>query len=151
VLIGHRCVLALLLWEPHLEGRNAHATTFEIYFKDPFPGVCVCGFPRPFFSSRSIGRSGCSGTSDKLGAFSQVTVEALRAIKRCAISPSSVFGRGSEVVFILMFGDKDDRPAGNFHELPRDLCFERQSRFAAAMCSRGNLQNTLRQSEGSRG
>ncbi len=28
--------LALMLWEPHLEGRNAHGTIFEIYFKDPF-------------------------------------------------------------------------------------------------------------------
>ena len=28
--------LALLLWEPHVEGRNAHASLFEIYFKDPF-------------------------------------------------------------------------------------------------------------------
>ena len=28
--------LALLLWDPHIEGRNAHATLFEIYFKDPF-------------------------------------------------------------------------------------------------------------------
>ena len=27
--------LALLLWEPHLEGRNANATLFEIYFHDP--------------------------------------------------------------------------------------------------------------------
>src|ERR1051326_6209365 len=35
VLIGIGS-LALMLWEPHLEGRNAHATTFEIYFKDPF-------------------------------------------------------------------------------------------------------------------
>ena len=35
VLIGIGA-LALLLWEPHVEGRNAHATLFEIYFKDPF-------------------------------------------------------------------------------------------------------------------
>ncbi|HEX5084561.1 MAG TPA: hypothetical protein VFY40_21170 [Blastocatellia bacterium] len=28
--------LALMLWAPRLEGRNAHATPFEIYFKDPF-------------------------------------------------------------------------------------------------------------------
>ncbi len=35
VLIGIGA-LALMLWEPHLEGRNAHATPFEIYFKDPF-------------------------------------------------------------------------------------------------------------------
>ncbi len=35
VLIGIG-TLALMLWEPHIEGRNAHATNFEIYFKDPF-------------------------------------------------------------------------------------------------------------------
>ena len=29
-------VLALLLWEPQVEGRNVNATLFEIYFKDPF-------------------------------------------------------------------------------------------------------------------
>lgn len=28
--------LALMLWEPHLEGRNVDATIFEIYFRDPF-------------------------------------------------------------------------------------------------------------------
>jgi Protein of unknown function (DUF2975) len=35
VLIGIGA-LALMLWEPPIEGRNAHATLFEIYFKDPF-------------------------------------------------------------------------------------------------------------------
>lgn len=35
VLIGIGA-LAFLLWEPHLKGRNANATTFEIYFNDPF-------------------------------------------------------------------------------------------------------------------
>jgi hypothetical protein len=35
VLIGIGA-LALLLWEPHIEGRNAHATLSAIYFKDPF-------------------------------------------------------------------------------------------------------------------
>jgi hypothetical protein len=35
VLIGIGA-LALMLWEPHIEGRNAHATTFQIYFNDPF-------------------------------------------------------------------------------------------------------------------
>lgn len=28
--------LALLLLQPHIEGRNAHAMLFEIYFKDSF-------------------------------------------------------------------------------------------------------------------
>jgi hypothetical protein len=35
--------LGLMLWEPHLEGRNAHATTFEIYFKDPFLAYVYVG------------------------------------------------------------------------------------------------------------
>ena len=35
VLIG-MAASALMLWEPHIEGRNAHATLFQIYFKDPF-------------------------------------------------------------------------------------------------------------------
>ena len=35
VLIGIGA-FALLLWEPHIEGRNAHATLFQIYFNDPF-------------------------------------------------------------------------------------------------------------------
>ena len=35
VLIGIGA-LALLLWEPHLEGVNKHATLFEMYFKDSF-------------------------------------------------------------------------------------------------------------------
>ena len=26
--------LALMLWEPHVEGRNAHATLFQIYFNE---------------------------------------------------------------------------------------------------------------------
>ena len=47
VLIGIGA-LALLLWEPQLEGRNAHATLFEIYFKDPFL-ACVYIGSVPFF------------------------------------------------------------------------------------------------------
>jgi len=35
--------LALLLWEPHLEGRNAHATLFQIYFNDPFLAYAYLG------------------------------------------------------------------------------------------------------------
>ena len=41
-------VLALLLWEPQVEGRNVHATLFEIYFKDPFLAYIYLAFV-PFF------------------------------------------------------------------------------------------------------
>ena len=35
VLIGIG-VLAVMLWEPNIEGRNAYATLFEVYFKIRF-------------------------------------------------------------------------------------------------------------------
>jgi hypothetical protein len=41
-------VLALLLWEPQVEGRNVNATQFEIYFKDPFLAYVYLAFA-PFF------------------------------------------------------------------------------------------------------
>src|SRR5258706_9661524 len=47
VLVGIG-TLALLLWEPHLEGVNAHATVFEMYFKDPFLALVYLG-SIPFF------------------------------------------------------------------------------------------------------
>ena len=48
VLIGIGA-LALLLWEPHLEGVNAHATTlYQIYFDDPFLALVYAG-SIPFF------------------------------------------------------------------------------------------------------
>ena len=47
VLIGIGA-LALLLWEPHIEGRNAHATLSQIYFHDPFLALVYLG-SIPFF------------------------------------------------------------------------------------------------------
>lgn len=35
VFIGF-ATLTFMLWEPHLEGRNAQATVYQIYFNDPF-------------------------------------------------------------------------------------------------------------------
>jgi hypothetical protein len=47
VLIGIG-TFVLLLWEPQIEGVNAHATLFEIYFKDPFL-ACVYIGSIPYF------------------------------------------------------------------------------------------------------
>ena len=76
-------ILAFLLGEPHLEGRNAHATTFEIYFKDPFLAYVYLG-STPFFIAlyRAVG---LLGHVRKTGTFSQGSVDALRAIQRCAL------------------------------------------------------------------
>ena len=144
VLVGIGA-LALMLWEPHLEGRNAHATTFEIYFKDPFLAYAYVG-STPFFFAlyRAFG---LFGHVRQIGAFSQVTVDALRTIKQCAIAIIGFVAVG--VVFILLSGDKDDRPAGIFMSLLVTLASSVIA-IAAAMFAR-NLQNALRRSEGRRG
>jgi hypothetical protein len=56
VLIGIGA-LAIMLWEPHIEGRNAHATLFEIYFKDPFLAYAYIG-SIPFFRGALSGIQG---------------------------------------------------------------------------------------------
>jgi hypothetical protein len=137
VLIGLG-TLALMLWEPHLEGRNAQATTFEIYFHDPFLAYVYVG-SIPFFVA--LYRAyGLFGHVRQNGAFSQVTVDALRAIKRCAFALIG-FVAGA-VVFILMLGDNEDRPPGIFMGF---LVMVAASVIAitAAVFAR-KLQNTLR-------
>jgi len=137
--------LVLMLWEPHIEGRNAHAATFEIYFKDPFLAYVYVG-STPFFVA--LYRAFVLfGHVRQNRAFSQVTVDALRAIKHCAIALIGFVAAG--VVFIIMFGDKDDRPAGVFMSFLVTFASSVIA-TAAAMFAR-NLQNALRRSAGSRG
>lgn len=109
VLVGLG-VLAFLLWEPHVEGRNVRATTFEIYFKDPFLAYVYVG-SLPFFVAlyRAFALFGRAGRE---GAFSPASVEALRAIRRCALAVLA-FVAGAMVI-ILWQGDPEDRPAGMF-------------------------------------
>ena len=85
VLIGIGA-LALMLWEPHIEGRNAHATLFEIYFKDPFLAYAyiasISFFVALYQAFKVLGYAG----QNKV--FSQAAVKALRTIKYCAKSAS---------------------------------------------------------------
>jgi predicted membrane protein len=75
-----------------------------------------------------------------------VTVDALRAIKHCALAIIGFVAVG--VVFIIIFGDKDDRPAGVFMSFLVTFASSVIA-TAAAMFAR-SLQNSLRRSEGSR-
>ena len=108
VLIGI-AALAFLLWEPHVEGRNAHATLFEMYFKDPFLAYMYVA-SIPFFMAlyqafKVLGYV----RQDK--TFSPATVKALRTIKYCALA---IVGFVAVGVVFMISGDKDDRPAGVF-------------------------------------
>jgi len=108
VLIGIGA-LALLLWEPHIEGRNAHATLFEIYFKDPFLAYAYIA-SIPFFISLYQAFK-VLGYVRQNKTFSPATVKALRTIKYCAIA---IIGFVAVSLIFIVFADKDDRPAGVF-------------------------------------
>ncbi len=102
--------LALMLWEPHIEGRNVHATLFEIYFKDPFLAYAYLA-SIPFFVALYQAFKVLAYVRHN-ETFSLATVKALRTIKYCAIG---IIGFVAvSVIFMYMFGDKDDRPAGVF-------------------------------------
>lgn len=109
ILIGISA-LALLLWEPHLEGRNVDATLFEIYLKDPFLALVYIG-SIPFFIAlyqafKVLGYAG----QNKI--FSQAAVDALRTIKYCALT---IIGFVVvEEIFIMLNHGSDDAAGGVF-------------------------------------
>jgi Protein of unknown function (DUF2975) len=107
VLIGGGA-LALLLWEPHIEGRNAHATAFEIYFKDPFLAyvyvASIALFVALYQAFTVLGYVG----QDKM--LSPAGVRRLRAIKHCAMVIIG-FVVGAELIIIL---SRSDDPQGGF-------------------------------------
>jgi hypothetical protein len=108
VLIGIGA-LTLLLWEPHIEGRNAHATLFQIYFNDPFLAYAyvasISFFVALYQAFKVLGYVG----SNKV--FSQAAVKALRIIKYCAIAIIGFVAVGE--IFILS-SNSDDRAGGVF-------------------------------------
>lgn len=101
--------LALMLWEPHLEGRNAHSNLFEIYFKDPFLAYAYIA-SIPFFVALYQAVK-VLGYFRQNKVFSQASVKALRTIKYCAIS---IIGFAAVGEFIIMLGNSDDRAGGVF-------------------------------------
>lgn len=76
-------VLVLLLWFPQLEGRNANADFFSIYFKDPFLAYIYVAFT-PFFGALYQAFK-LLGYIEKNKTFSGAAVMALRNIKYCAL------------------------------------------------------------------
>lgn len=132
VVVGLIGVAALtfLLWEPHLEGRNAHATTFAIYFQDPFLAYVYAG-SIPFFVALQRAFT-LFEEARRTGAFSPATLSALRLIRRCALTLLGFVAGG--LVWILLLGDPDDRPAGFFLgllvALGAGILFAAAARFA---------------------
>jgi hypothetical protein len=108
VLIGIG-VLALLLWEPQVEGRNVHATQFEIYFKDPFLAYIYLAFV-PFFVGLYQAFK-ILGYARRNEIFSQHSVRALRIIKYCALT-TAIFILGAVAYLSIFIRGKDDIAGG---------------------------------------
>jgi hypothetical protein len=108
VLIGI-AALAIMLWEPQIEGRNAHATPFEIYFNDPFLAYAYIA-SIPFFVAlyQAFKVLGYAGQNK---VFSPAAVKALRTIKYCAIA---IIGFVVVGEIFIMLGESDDRAGGVF-------------------------------------
>ena len=108
VLIGIG-VLALMLWEPHREGRNAHATLVQIYFNDPFLTYAYTASITFFVSVyQAFKLLGYIGRNE---VFSQDSVKALRTIKYCAIILVAFILGAEGYLFIVQRG-KDDIAGG---------------------------------------
>ena len=108
VLIGIGA-LALLLWEPHIEGRNAHATLVQIYFHDPFLAYAYIASIAFFAVLYQAFKVLAYVRQNKV--FSQEAVRTLRTIKFCAIAIIG-FVAGAEI--FIMLSNSDDRAGGVF-------------------------------------
>lgn len=107
VLIG-AVVLGAMLWEPHLEGRNARAELFDIYFKDPFLAYVYAGSVPFFIALRQAFKA--LGYVARNETFSPETVKSVRTIKRCGVALIGLVAGAA--IIILIFGD--ERPPGIF-------------------------------------
>ena len=104
VLIGF-AALIVMLWEPHLEGRNVNATLFEIYFKDPFLAYAYAG-SIPFYVALYQGFSllGYIGLNE---VFTPKSVRALRIIKYCALIVVAFIAGAEAYFFVVQRGNED--------------------------------------------
>jgi len=108
VLVGI-VTLTLMLWEPHLEGRNAHATLVQIYFRDPFLAYAYVG-SLAFFAALYQAFT-LLGLIRRNEIFSQRSVGALRIIKYCALTLVA-FLVGAEGYFFIFQRAKGEDIAG---------------------------------------
>ena len=95
--------LAFLIWEPQVEGRNLHATFFEIYFTDLFLVWAYTGSIAVFIALHQafilLGRIG----QNEL--FSPRSAQAARRIKYCALTVIGFIAPAVAYLMIIRPGD----------------------------------------------
>lgn len=100
-----------MLYEPHLEGRNVHATFFEVYFNDPFL-LCAYIASIPFFVML-YQKFLLLGYIRHNTLFSVAGMKATRIIRYCATALVGFAVVGEMYLFIFQRG-KDDIAGGVF-------------------------------------
>lgn len=108
VLIGVITVFLMLL-EPRIEGRNAHASLMQIYFKDPFLAYMYLG-SIPFFVGL-VQAFKLLGYIAQNKVFSQAAVNTLKAIKYCSFITAAAIVAALVYLRIHAATSHDD-PAG---------------------------------------
>lgn len=97
--------LALLLWEPHVEGVNANAASlYQIYFDDPFLALVYVG-SIPFFIAIYQAFK-VLGYIRENNVFSDAAVRGLRRLKYCALAVIG-FVVVEEIIILINHGDDD--------------------------------------------
>ncbi len=103
-------VLVFLLVEPHLEGRNLHATLFQVYFNDPFLAYAylasIAFFAALWNAHKLLGYIG----RDEV--FSERSVRAVRTIQYCATTLVGFIVAAEAYLFIVR--PEDDIAGGVF-------------------------------------
>jgi hypothetical protein len=103
--------LAFMIWEPNVEGVNAHATVFQVYFNSFVAYAFMASIPFFVALYQAFKLLGYVGQNK---VFSQESVKALRIMKYCALA---IIGFVAVSVIFMIHGDRDDRPAGVFMRL----------------------------------
>src|SRR4051812_38998994 len=98
--------LAFMIWEPNVEGVNAHATLAQKYLNLFVAYVYIASVPFFMGLYQAIKLLGYVGRNQ---VFSPEAVKALRAIKYCALA---VVAFVAVSVIFMIGGDREDRPGG---------------------------------------
>lgn len=109
VLIGIS-TLVFILWEPHLEGRNANAAFSQVYFNDPFLAYAYIASILFFIALYQAFKVLKYIKENK--TFSPETLKALRTIKYCLMAFIGCVIIGL-IIIVLNRGD-DDAAGGVF-------------------------------------
>lgn len=95
--------LAFMLWEPHIEGRNAHATLSQIYFNGPFLVYAYTASITFFVALYQV--FSLLGYIRHNKIFTRKSVRALRIIKYCAMALVCFIVAPVAYLFIVRPGD----------------------------------------------